>query len=258
MVEGRKDSRLAKSVDSASLIKEETHMSAHLHHLDPRLKILAGVVLGVLTWQAGPPGLLLYGASILFVLWGLGQSGSLSPMMIRVPVLAVLGWVVLKLILSLLSKEPLWPDAFQESALLGGRLAILIGTGLALTASTSTRQVGLAVNSLLRPVLGRRAWVGSLGLALMLNFLPITLRTMEHVRQAVMLRCGHLRVWTRYSLMISGVTRSLGRKTWEQALGLAARGLDHEEAWQERLPFRLREWLGGLSALGLAAVSAWV
>jgi energy-coupling factor transporter transmembrane protein EcfT len=203
-------------------------------------------------------GLSLYAVVMLILLWCLWQAGSLTMRIIRVPVLAILGWVVLKLVFSLASREPLWPDALQESALLGGRLAILIGTGLVLTASTSTRQVGLAVNSLLRPILGRRAWAGSLGLALMLNFLPITLRTMEHVRQAVMLRCGHLRIWTRYSLMISGVIRSLGRKTWGQALGLAARGLDHEEAWQERLPFRLREWLGGLSALGLAAISAWV
>jgi len=233
-------------------------MSARLHHLDPRLKLLAGFVFGLLTWQVGPPGLLLYGGVILVILCRLWQTGSLSPLMIRVPVLAVLGWVVLKLLFGLLSREPLWPGAIQESAQLGGRLAILIGIGLALTASTSTRQVGLAANSLLRPVLGRRAWMGSLGLALMLNFLPITLRTMEQVRQAVVLRCGHLGIWTRYSLMINGVTRSLGRKTWEQTLGLAARGLDQEEAWQERLPFCLKEWLAGLSALGCAAMAAWV
>ena len=233
-------------------------LAAALHDLDPRLKITAGVGFGILAWNAGLFGLVLYWAGVLVVLLGLRRAGSLQPGMVGIPVFGVLFWVGLKLIFELMNPEPWWPGALQQSLVLGGRLGLLIGIGLAVTASTSTRQMGLAVHALLRPVLGRRAWWGSLGLALMLHFLPLTLQTITRVRQAVLLRCSPLWFWSRYSLVVGTVVRSLGLKTWEQTLGLAARGLDQEEAWEERLPFELGEWLTGLAVLGLGIAVAWV
>lgn len=231
-------------------------MSRKLHDLDPRLKVLAGLVFGLLTWRAGLFGLTLYWAGVLLVLWSLGHAGSLSLGMVRWLAFGVLFWTGLKFGFELMNHEPLWPGAVQESLLLGGRLGLLIFIGLAVTASTSTRQLGLAVHGLIRPILGRRAWMTSLGLALMVHFLPLTLRTIGQVRQAVLLRCSHLWFWTRYSLVISTVIRTLGQKTWDQTLGLAARGLDQEQAWQEKLPVDLREWLVGLTVLGCGLAAA--
>ena len=236
--------------------KRLTSMSIKLHDLDPRLKILAGLAFGLLTWRAGLFGLTLYWAGVLLALWSLRQAGSLSLRMVRGLAFGVLLWVGLKFGFELMNHEPIWPGAVQESLLLGGRLGLLIFIGLAVTASTSTRQLGLAVHSLIGPILGRRAWMASLGLALMVHFLPLTLRTIGQVRQAVLLRCSHLWFWTRYSLVISTVIRTLGQKTWDQTLGLAARGLDQEQAWQEKLPWCLKEWLVGLSVLGCGAAAA--
>ena len=217
---------------------------------DPRLKALLALWTGILVWQAGLPGVLLYLAG-MGVLAGLlsGYSG-LQGLKWRVLFIPIAFWMLFKALVECLEQRPLWPEVVLETSLLGARLLVLLLLGLVLAWATSRTQLGLAVNWFLRPVLGRsRSWQGALALSLMLHFIPLTLSTLGRVRQSILLRIGDLPLRTRLVVWVRTTLRILSGKTWDQTLALAARKLDQAGAWQGTIPFRFQEWAtGGLAA----------
>jgi biotin transport system permease protein len=221
--------------------------------LDPRLKILLVLGLGVLTWRAGGTGVACYLTFALLAAAATFARGVHGKRQLKMLALVVLSWTGLKAGFELLDGAA-WGEAGAESLLLGGRLLVLVLLGLALTAATSTRQLGLAAGWFLRPVLGRRSWRAALGLALMVHFLPLTLRTLQQVNTTIRLRGQQLALPHRLGLLVKTTLRALSRKTWDQTVALAVRGLDREEMWRMRRPLEPAEWSAGAVLLGAACL----
>ncbi len=228
---------------------------AALHRTDPLVKLAVGLTLGIFVWYAGPVGLACYLAGLILVGLAAPGRGELRPVSLRTVTALLLCWVLLK------AGFEFWegstaPDALQEAGVLGLRLLVLILGGLCLTAVTSTRQIGLAVDRLLHPVAGSRSWQGALGLALMIHFLPLTLRILRQAGMSLRVRPVRRGPGTRLRLWVQTVLRVLQRTTWQQTLAIAARGLDDPKAWRQRSMVTWRQiLLGGLVMLLIAAVA---
>ncbi|HKK32696.1 MAG TPA: cobalt transporter, partial [Desulfomicrobiaceae bacterium] len=120
--------------------------------------------------------------------------------------------------------------------------------------TTSMRNVSLAVVRMGRPFLGDRAWRIGLALGLMVHFIPTALSVAGQVRQVLSLRLGQASLPVRASLLIRACLRTLGEKTWSQTLALAARGFDSPQAWEEKIPLRVREWVWAGIGIAVAEV----
>ena len=102
------------------------------------------------------------------------------------------------------------------------------------------------------------AWEPALALALMIHFLPLGWRVMGQVRKTLALRCPHLPLSRRWLVFASAVVRNLARRSWEQTVAVAARGLDREEVWRRDFSAPDRDWLWAFGTLAvLAALSLW-
>lgn len=221
--------------------------------LDPRIKVLLAVGFGILVWRAGLVGLAAYSCLLGWVCWTLraGLPGHRH-------VLKSYGWFLLIWVGAKLALD-LWEGmdpiaAAQAAGLLGLRLSCLLLAGLGLALSTSPRQLGMALVWFLRPVMGKLAWQAALALALMVHYLPITWLTFSQVRSSVRQRCSHMSLYRRMLVVGQAVLRSLGQKTWNQALAVACRNLDRPEAWQPVFSSGLGQW----AAAGCLAASAAV
>ncbi len=244
---------------------------------DPRLHLLLAGCYGVLVWHLPPLGLAVVAAGLAGLFAATPLRRRRRPGMLRGHAWFVLVWVALRFALACLGPaEPsasmgggdagpggvldalrfAWPDApllahaARESALLGVRLALLIGIGLALALAASPRALGLALVWLLRPVLGARAWQPALGVALMIHFLPMAQGTFAQISRAADLR-GPLPLRRRAVLLPTAVLRILGQRTWTQTVAVAARGLDRPEAWRPDFPFRPARWVMTALLVGL-------
>ena len=218
-----------------------------LQDLDPRLKIVLTVWMGIRIWQMDP-----IPAAVMTILAGvtlytLHPAPGKAPVSLKGAALTVGLWMAIKISLDLLLPEP--GNVWQEGILLGVRLSFVLCLGSLFFLTTSMRQVSLAVVQMTRPILKDRAWKTGLALGLMVHFIPTALATARQVRQAVSLRCDGIPLPVRASLLIRGCLRSLGEKTWSQTLALAARGFDTPDAWVEAIPFRFREWLWAAAAV---------
>jgi biotin transport system permease protein len=224
---------------------------------DPRLKILLALLLAILAWRSGAAGLLAYAAALAIIPFaGRGRLPA-GGGILRFCGAFVLLWGVLRGLFDWLNGSPA-PQAISGGALFGLRLAVLLAAGLALTATTSPRRLGLAFAWFLRPVLRARAWRAALALSLMIHYLPITLGTLATVRATVGRRCPHRPLASRMRLLSEATLRALSLRTWDQTLAVAARGLDRPEAWRGGMRWRVPELLAGamaaLAGIGAAAL----
>lgn len=224
------------------------HLSGTLRTLDPRLKILLGLSLGLSVWMSGPVGVVAH----LLAFLCLALLPGLRPAMAHGPSIVLMFsgfWTLALTGVRLLEGVPL-SASLSEATLLGARLGALMLLGLLLGASSSPRSLGLGWAALLRPVLRDRAWIVALALALMLDYLPLTLRTMRQLRRTVERRAARTSRFRRIALLAEAAIRSLGLTTWRRTLALAARRLDRPEAWQglPRIPGRdLRVFVAALA-----------
>ncbi|WP_022661637.1 energy-coupling factor transporter transmembrane component T [Paucidesulfovibrio longus] len=217
-----------------------------LSGLDPRVKLLAALTLGVLVWRSSWPGLIAYFLFLGTVAWNYRHSWPGSRNLMRTYMAFVIFWSLAKFGLGLLGGAA-WELAAGDALLVAARISCLLLLGAALTMTTSTRSMGLGLSSLLRPVIGQeRAWRLALSFALMAHFLPMTWRVVEQVRETVRRRCPKLRLRRRVPLMAQAILRNLGKLTWDQSLAIAGRGMDKSEAWESRIPFCGRQWAAGL------------
>ncbi|MFP4672185.1 MAG: ABC transporter [Desulfohalobiaceae bacterium] len=228
-----------------------------LLNLDPRLKLLLAFGLGLLTWQAGWIALAVYLLGVLALAWCLFGYGALQGRNLLHLAALVLIWSTVKALWGIFDPGP-WQQALSSSLLLGQRLGVLVLLGLCLTAVCSSRQMGLALDWLLRPFLRGKSWQAALALALMLHFLPLCLQTLRGVQTALGARCPGLGAYARYKHLLRATCRILAQRTWEQTLALSARGLDEAAAWKRPLSWRPGEWGAGLALLLFAGWMAWV
>ncbi|MFP4480225.1 MAG: energy-coupling factor transporter transmembrane component T [Desulfohalobiaceae bacterium] len=224
--------------------------------LDPRLKIVMAFALGIFTWQAAwmPLGLYLLGTMLLA--WLLTGYGAVQGKNLQHLAGLVFIWSTVKALWGLGEAVPV-QQALFSSLILGQRLVVLILLGLCLTAVCSSRQMGLALEWFLRPLLRGKSWQVALALTLMLHFLPLCLQTLRGVQTAQTLRCADQSAYSRYKHLVRATCRILAQRTWDQTLALAARGLDHSSAWRRPLPWNPGQWAAGLALLGLAGWMAW-
>lgn len=209
--------------------------------LDPRLKIIFALSLGILVWQAHfilLAFLLVMMASL--VLW-FNVGANVSRIGLAYLLFFVLFWMVIKGFLSIWQGNGIEGAVF-DAALFGARLFIFVFLGLLLILSTSARQLGLGFSALFRPFLGSKTWQISLALSLMLHFLPLTLNVFEQVKRGYQSRRLDLPFLNRSVVQLQAGLRILSEKTWEQTLALAARGLDRPEEWEQRLECKFWHW----------------
>lgn len=224
-------------------------------HKDPRIKILVTMGLGVLLWNAGWIGLACFGLGLLWLHWRLGLHDR-ARWRDAAMVTAFVGfWTLAATALSF------WEGAGTATALLQGahlglRLLLLLLLGLGLAAATPARDMGLALAWGLGPVLGKRAWQAALALALMLHFLPQGLAVLRQVRIGLTARSPRCAPWVLPAVATQAALRVLAQRAWSQTVGLAARGLDSDEAWRPEFETRPQEWWGGAALLGLGALAA--
>lgn len=207
-------------------------LAGFVRGMDPRLKVVCALLLGPCIWLLSPLAVLLSGAVLLPVAYGLSLSQPLGSRMIRSMVLFVLFWMVLKGVLDGFTGTP--PMLLlTDLSVLGLRLATLLLLGLALALSTSARAMGLVVAWAIRPIMGaERAWQVALSLALMVHFLPLCLSVLNQVKETLSRRHPHCGLFQRMTIVPQAVLRNLGQKTWNQTLAVAGRGLESDEAWQ--------------------------
>ncbi|MFV0423903.1 hypothetical protein [Oleidesulfovibrio sp.] len=243
-----------------------------LSSLDPRAKLVCAGFLGVLVWQAATPVLVCY-ALFVASLFAISHNINASHLpMLRSYLWFVILWAAIKLCIDAAGLTPaaqlLFPQhaafadriqlALPAAGVFALRLLILIGIGLLLTLSGSSRSLGLALSWFLRPVLGKRAWHMALSLSLMIHFLPLIQQTTAQVRHAIRLRnpaCSKLRCWL---LLPQATLRVMSQKTWTQTVAVAARGLDSPEAWKPQFPPQPFGWLACAVVLSIAAVPFWI
>jgi biotin transport system permease protein len=226
-----------------------------LHETDPLVKMAVALALGIFAWRAGPGGLACYVAGLALVALAAPGRGELRLVSLRTVAGLLACWVLLKTGFELWDGAPA-AAALERAGILGLRLLVLILGGICLTAVTSTRQIGLAVDRLLRPVAGARSWRGALGLALMIHFLPLALRVLRQAGMSLRVRPVRRGVTSRLRLWVQTVLRALERTTWQQTLAIAARGLDDPGAWRQKSSVTWRQILwGGLVVAGIAGVS---
>ncbi|MBF0531440.1 MAG: hypothetical protein HQK55_19650 [Deltaproteobacteria bacterium] len=197
---------------------------------DPRLKIVLTILWGGLTWKAGPAGLIGCALILIGVLFLLRYRQAANPKIARTYFTFVLGWMSLKLILDLWAGIEL-SAAAANTGIFGLRLFVLLLLGLFLAQSTSPRRLGLALSWFLRPIAGRNSWKSALALALMVHFLPLIWQTMDRVKTTILLRAAHASWRQRQLLFLKATLRTLSHKTYQQAMAIAARGLDSPEMW---------------------------
>jgi hypothetical protein len=146
-----------------------------------------------------------------------------------------------------------WP-AMGEAGIFGVRLFSLLGlalgvplTGSALTAGRVLTWYlqGLAVleemlcalpclRGRFHPRLRQSAWNCGLALAVMLAFLPRTLRTLRDLRRNLNLRAPHLSSRRRMILLGLGALRLFGAQAWSMTVSIAARDLYRPLPWTWR------------------------
>lgn len=90
-----------------------------------------------------------------------------------------------------------------------------------------------------------------MALTLMIHFLPQCWRVMSAVRRSLEQRCRRVSFMRRWTLFASAVLRALGRRTWEQTLAVASRGLDEPQAWAAGFDPPDRSWLKAAMLLAL-------
>lgn len=226
----------------------ETKRRLGIH--DPRLKIILAAASGFLAWRSGPAGLLFY-LAVLAALATVLRGGRvpLEAALVRGSIFAGF-WAAAKFLFAVW--EGAGPEAaVAEAGLLGLRLLVLMGVGFALASSASPREMALGVASMLRPLLGKRAWRPALSLALMIHFLPVALALHERTSAAMAARRVERSRWVRFQLRLSSWLGGLSQEASSQAMAVAARGLDREEAWRVPMPVHAGEWLAGLLLLAL-------
>lgn len=228
-----------------------------LRSLDPRLKVLSVIGLGISVWHGhfvpvGALGLLLLCCSLALV-----RQEPRGRLMAQGMAVFVLFWMLLKGGLDVLFG--LTPFVALILALeLGLRLGVLMMLGLCLALSTSPARLGLALAWFARPFGRERAWKLALSLSLMVHFLPLGLRTLAGIRQTMQLRCPNMSFFQRMRLMPQALLRTMGRNTWDQTLAVAGRRLDRPEAWKARFSWHGRDWAvlsGMLAAVAMLVVA---
>lgn len=230
---------------------------ATLLALDPRVKILVAVTLGVLAWKTGLLGLIFYIIGLSALCWQLRATLPGQRQVLKSYGWFLLFWTVAKVGLELWDGTSM-SVAAVEAGVLALRLTCLLLVGLVLALATSPRQLGMALTWFLRPVLGNRAWKGALALSLMVHFLPITWLTLAQVRQATLRRCAHLNLFKRMLIVGQSTLRNLGQKTWNQALAVACRGLYKPQAWQPVFRAGVVQWCCGVGFVAVAAALSFV
>lgn len=229
-----------------------------LSSFDPRLKIILAAAIGILTWHVPVYALCVYAFGILI----LGISNrvhiALGQRAIATYIYFIIVWAGIKFALDctplLQGITPNYQAASLAAGILALRLTILIGIGMLLVATSSARQLGLALSWFLRPILGKRSWEPALSLALMIHFIPLIQRTFTQVLQAMELRNPPRSKWQRFLLVPQAVLRICAQKTWTQTVAVAARKLDSPEAWKPHFSLSYWQIIISLSIL-LAAIS---
>ena len=227
-------------------------LAGTLEDADPRIKVLAAMVFGLLALRASVSGLLLFGVLQGFVLAAVTLRNPVNRSMAKAYILFVVVWMAVKFGLDLWTGLG-WQKAALVSAELGLRLAVLLIIGLCLALATSPRSLGLALASLLRPVLRGRAWQTALSMALFVHFLPQVWQSIKTVQTAFAIRGLKLPWRRRVILMTQSLLRYWSQKAWRQTLALATRNLDGPGAWDIRLGFDRRQWLAGVLIVGLGS-----
>ncbi|WP_035272662.1 hypothetical protein [Desulfonatronum thiodismutans] len=222
--------------------------------LDARPKLAFALLVGIVLWQL--PLLILF---LLTLLGGascraLGGFTRANRTLWRMAFLFVLVWSGLKCGLDIWAGADLL-TGLGTGAELGVRLTTLVLLGFTLTLSTSAHRLGLGLAWYLRPILGSQAWKTALALSLMIHFLPLALAAVGGLRQGLAMRWPECPWRARLRLIPLALLRVLSQTTWTQTLAVAARNLDHPEAWQPKRKVRLGEWavtLTPILALGVA------
>ena len=215
--------------------------------LDTRASLAVVLALGVMAWRTGPAGLALYALGLAWACAGLTGFLRRNLAAFRTYLLFTCFWMAAKLAMDWLRGVDVM-TSLPETGLLGARLAVTLCLGLALAQSTSTHRLGLAVSWWLRPMLGKRAWKAALGLALMVRFLPLAWESGRQLKLAMRLRAaqsGRPLPWRVRALVLpTALLRVVAQKTWQQAMALAARGLDRPEAWRPDFDPAPAHWIG--------------
>ncbi len=226
-----------------------------LLEVDPRVKVLLAMGLGVLIWNAGWLGLACFASGLLWLHWRLGLHDR-ARLRDAAMVAAFVGfWAVAAIALALW--EGVAPEAaIVRGAALGLRLLLLLLLGLGLAAATPARDMGLALAWGLRPILGKRAWQAALALALMLHFLPQGLSVLRQVRAGLTARSPQCALWVLPGVAAQATLRVMAQRAWTQTVGLAARGLDTEAAWRPDFEPRPQDWWAGAALMGMGVLAA--
>ncbi|MDL2216902.1 hypothetical protein LJB81_04155 [Desulfovibrio sp. OttesenSCG-928-M14] len=229
---------------------------------DARLCVLLAALTGLLVWQAGLVGLVLYVLALLVLLWT-------EPLRRRVPrdslkrcILFSLAWPLLKCLTDLFTLTLMQDlsvnllSSCADAGLLFLRLLVIMLLGLILGLAVSPPAMALAVSRLLRPFVGQRAWSVSLALALMLRHMARIHELAAQTRQAALVRGLTAKGPAFFKIALPHMFRILAKDTHDQALGLASRNLGRPQAWSSAAPLPKDQALAALALAGLLVLLA--
>lgn len=226
--------------------------------VDARLKLLAALVLGMLGLHAGPVGVGVSLAVLVALLLGLRPLWPSRAGVCWSYGLFVLFWSGVKWGVDVLLAGLDWRQAGLDAAGLGLRLSVLVLVGLVLGLAASSRQLGLAVGWVLRPVLRDRAWKFGVAMALMIHDLLGVWQAVHDTGRALRSRGLHLPPGAAVGLRVRSTVRRLGQRVWKQALAVVARSLDNPVAWRPAFAGSVAQRGIGLVLIGALAALAWI
>lgn len=240
---------------------------------DPRLALGLTLAASLCVWHAGWPGLCVY-AAVLLCLWHRAGTHRLAPQgtlarTVRFclfwttitwaftvsEVLPPLPWATIAALPQALHTAlppALWAT-LPGAALLLCRLALLMAFALSLTLHLSPHALGQAAVWFVAPLLGNNAWKPALSLALMVHYLPAMHTAAHAVRLAAKVRGLPEQGFAYWKNALPHLFRLLYSRTMQQAMAIASRGLDTNNAWLTLPPLSRQETA---MALGVAVFFA--
>ncbi|MDY2777953.1 MAG: energy-coupling factor transporter transmembrane component T [Collinsella sp.] len=249
-----------------SFVSTDTPLSA----IDARIKIALFILASVPTFAAPHPGVLVVGYAALAISLVLARVEVRALVRAIRPLALILAVMLLSNLVSCGAPAPgsalptvaLSGQGGFRAVLAAGRIVLFVGFSLAISASTTSSQLGDAFVRMLRPLAALGVPVGDLGsrVSIALRFIPVVAEEFERIRLAQRargVRFDEGRVLERvgrwlsvFAPLIVGLLRRSDRLADSMAARCYADGAD---TLVEARPLGRVDWLAMLAGIGVLA-----
>ncbi|MDR1658170.1 MAG: hypothetical protein LBT47_11555 [Deltaproteobacteria bacterium] len=217
-----------------------------LTRTDIRLLVALGAASGLASWLGPIVIVPIFLTAGLPIFWAAIKLKAVPRSVLTAYIVFVILWTSAQFCLSLIEHPEEINQAAWRAFYLGARLTSIVSLALIIPLAATPLKVGRAISWYLEPGAAlwsrlRRsknsraqasgAWQVSLGLTLMMSFLPRVCSSLTNLNRSLKLRAPQLSAFRRIRLLGLALLRIIGTQTWEVALAIAGRNLYRPEPW---------------------------